>query len=148
MTRTVSAIMDEDNHISEKRLRAQIAAHTSWAATPDRQARTAPGTQAFLERFERLVDPEQKLCPEERRKRAQSLLRAHMQRLALLSIRARKERGHQKQAGSLALHGWRGSAGALLIPSNSPPPSRWVDSVRSGQTRAGSVGRFLTTRTR
>jgi hypothetical protein len=40
------------------RLRAQLAANTGWANTPDRLARTAPGRRAAEERFERLVDPE------------------------------------------------------------------------------------------
>jgi hypothetical protein len=41
----------------QRRRRARIAAHASWANTADRAARTAAGTKAFLDRFERKVDP-------------------------------------------------------------------------------------------
>ncbi|MFE5163657.1 aldehyde dehydrogenase family protein [Streptomyces sp. NPDC056697] len=47
----------------QRRYRARLAAHASWANTSDRTARTAAGTAAFLERFERQVDPEGALPP-------------------------------------------------------------------------------------
>jgi hypothetical protein len=74
---------------SQRRIRAQIAAHTSWANTADPAKRTAPARKGFLGRFERQVDPEGKLPLEERQRRAESAMRAHMQRLALKSARAR-----------------------------------------------------------
>lgn len=70
-------------------LRARIAAAERWAHCPDRQAATAPARAAFAERFERLVDPEGTLPPEERAKRAASAKRAHFARLALASAKAR-----------------------------------------------------------
>lgn len=60
---------------------AKVAAHTRWALEPDRRAATAPGTNAFLARFERMVDPDGRLAPEERAKRAKNALSAHMMRV-------------------------------------------------------------------
>jgi hypothetical protein len=48
---------------TERRLAGQIAAHESWARTENRSARTAPARQAALDKFERQVDPDQKLLP-------------------------------------------------------------------------------------
>jgi len=69
---------------------ARIASHSSWAKTHDRTARTAPARAAFLDRFERQVDPDGKLPPEERAQRADSARRAYFARLALKSARARR----------------------------------------------------------
>ena len=77
---------------AQRALRARIAAHTSWANTKDRSARTAPGRRAFLARFEDRVDPDGTLSPAERSRRAEQALRAHMARLALKSARVRQRR--------------------------------------------------------
>jgi hypothetical protein len=74
-------------------LRAQIAAHESWARTPDRSARTANARKAMLDKFERQVDPDGKLPPAERAKRAEHARKAHFKRLALKSAQARLRRG-------------------------------------------------------
>jgi hypothetical protein len=66
---------------TKKNINARIAAEISWARTQDRSARTRPGRQAFLKRFEREVDPDGKLPPDERARRANHALRAHMLRL-------------------------------------------------------------------
>ncbi|GHF83441.1 hypothetical protein FHX82_006466 [Amycolatopsis bartoniae] len=50
----------------QRRLRAQIAAHVSWANTQDRAARTAAARKAAVDRFHKQVDPEGKLSPQER----------------------------------------------------------------------------------
>lgn len=68
-----------------------IGAHESWARTPDRAARTAPGRRAFLDRFERLVDPAGELPEAERAKRAENARKAYFQRLALKSAQARRK---------------------------------------------------------
>ena len=73
-----------------KDINKRIAAEVSWSRTADRSARTKPGRQAFLDRFEREVDPEGKLPSDERRRRAQHALRAHMMRLAKRSSTARR----------------------------------------------------------
>jgi hypothetical protein len=73
-------------------LRAQIAVHTRWAATPDRSAATEPARKASPADdgyWELRVDPELSLSPEARRSIAQSAKKAHFKRLAYLSSRAR-----------------------------------------------------------
>jgi hypothetical protein len=72
-------------------LRAQLAAHTSWANTENRAARTAAARKAALDRFEREVDPDGKLSPEERARRATNARKAYFARLALRSSQARQE---------------------------------------------------------
>jgi hypothetical protein len=78
---------------TERTLRSQIAAHESWAHTPDRAARTAPARRAMFEKFERQVDPDGTLLPAERAKRAENARKAHYKRLALKSAQARRRRG-------------------------------------------------------
>jgi hypothetical protein len=68
---------------------AKIAAHTRWAKTEDRSATARAGQAGLLARFERDVDPEGRLAPEERALRAESARRAHFQRLARKSAQAR-----------------------------------------------------------
>lgn len=91
--------MSEDQHTqsvspgmsSEQRsLQARIAAHASWARTSDRSARTSRGTEAFLERFEREVDPDNELPAEVRREMAVHARTAHMLRLARRSAATRR----------------------------------------------------------
>lgn len=67
----------------ERTLSASIAAHTSWANTEDRTARTAPARRALDEKFltEAGGDPV----------RAEHLRKAHFQRLALRSAAARRK---------------------------------------------------------
>jgi hypothetical protein len=77
-----------------KDINKRIAAEVSWARAANRSARTRPGRQSFLSRFEREVDPHGTLPPEERRLRAQHALRAHMLRLAKRSAAARRIRPH------------------------------------------------------
>jgi hypothetical protein len=83
---------------AERRLRAQLAAHESWAQTPDRTARTSNARAALEAKFERQVDPEGILPPDERARRAESARKAHYARLALASAKARRAR----KAGSAA----------------------------------------------
>ena len=73
-----------------KNINARIAAEISWARTSDRSARTRPAREAFLRRFEREVDPEGKLPPDERRRRAEHAMRAHMLRLRKRAMVAKK----------------------------------------------------------
>ena len=70
--------------------RARIAAHASWAKTEDRTARTSPATSAFLERFERQVDPLGALPEEVRQTMAAHARKAYMLQLAERSARARR----------------------------------------------------------
>lgn len=75
-----------------KNINRRIAAEISWARTQDRAARTRPAREAFLKRFEREVDPDGALQPEERRQRAEHAKRAYMLQLAKRSAAARKNR--------------------------------------------------------
>lgn len=76
----------------QRSLRARIAAHASWARTSDRGARTSRGTEAFLERFEREVDPDNELPAEVRREMAVHARTAHMLQLARMSAAARRRK--------------------------------------------------------
>lgn len=76
---------------SERRLRAQIAAHTSWAKTSDKAKRTRPAREAMRAKFleEAGGDPE----------KAEHLRKAHFARLALKSaVSRRKSREAREEA--------------------------------------------------
>ena len=75
-----------------KDINRRIAAEISWARTHDRAARTRPARETFLKRFEKEVDPDGTLPPEERRQRAEHAKRAYMLQLAKRSAAARKAR--------------------------------------------------------
>jgi hypothetical protein len=82
----------------ERRLDHAIAAHDSWARTADRADRTAPARAAMLEKFARLVDPDQTMTPEARALAAESARKAHilrMTRASLASRRAAREAGRR-----------------------------------------------------
>jgi hypothetical protein len=73
-----------------KDINGRIAAEISWARTHDRPARTRPAPEAFLRRFEKEVDPDGTLPPEERRQRAEHAKRAYMLQLAKRSAAAQR----------------------------------------------------------
>lgn len=73
---------------NQRSLQARMAAHALHAQTNGRE-HTQPARAAFLRRFEDQVDPDRTLPPNERRRRAQHALKAHMTSLALKSARAR-----------------------------------------------------------
>jgi hypothetical protein len=79
---------------SERRIVAQIAAHTRWATTTDRTAATAPARAGFDARFARQVDPDGLLPPDELATRIASAKAAHFRRLALASARKRATRSN------------------------------------------------------
>ena len=72
---------------NQRSQRARIAARARWARE-DPSAGTQAARTAFLDRFERLVDPTGELDPVERARRAESAKREHFQRLAYLRHRA------------------------------------------------------------
>ena len=77
---------------SERSMRASAAAHTLHAGVADPAAHTAPARKAFLDRFEKLADPDGLLTPADRARRAEHLRKAYFQRLALASAKARRRR--------------------------------------------------------
>jgi hypothetical protein len=68
---------------TETSLRAQIAAHTSWANTTDRTARTSKARQALEAKFLREAEGDPT--------RAEHLRKAYYTRLALKSVAARRK---------------------------------------------------------
>jgi hypothetical protein len=78
----------------QTRTRASLAAHESWARTPDRQARTAPARQArwakYLERARELQGPD--ATPEAIEQAAEHLRQADMARMSLQAQRARAQK--------------------------------------------------------
>ena len=74
-----------------KSLRHQLAAHAMHAAHDSRET-TKAGREANAARFERQVDPEGKLPPAERKRRATHAERAYMLALAYRSVKVRAAR--------------------------------------------------------
>ena len=85
-------------------LRARIAAHESWANTPNRSARTAPARAALDQKFLDAAggDPV----------RAGHLRKAHFARLALRSAEARRSRGASPSTRRTADHSADETGGA------------------------------------
>lgn len=71
---------------AQRVLRARMGAHAQHAKH-DPHETTAAARSAFLARFEREVDPDGILPPDERARRAEHALKAHMAGLALRSSR-------------------------------------------------------------
>ncbi len=76
---------------TDRSLIARLAAHASWVRTADPSARTEPARRALLDRFERQVDPDGVLSPDERARRAGHACKAYFTRLALRSAHARRK---------------------------------------------------------
>jgi hypothetical protein len=68
---------------SRRSLIARIAASERWAREPDRTKATAPARRGLEARFEREVDPDGVLPPEELAKRVAAKKTAHYSRMAL-----------------------------------------------------------------
>ena len=71
-------------------LGGRIGAYRKWSKVTDRSAATEKMRQAFLDRFERQVDPEGKLSPEQRARMAEAAKKAYFAELALKRHRARR----------------------------------------------------------
>lgn len=76
---------------TERVLRARMAALTLHSRVDGRE-HTAPARRAFLDRFEREVDPACELPEPERRRRADLARRAYFTGLAFRSAKARRKR--------------------------------------------------------
>lgn len=74
----------------QRALRARLAAHSLHAKIADETAHTTPARKAFLDRFEREVDPDGTLEPAERARRAEHAKKAYFARLALRSAKSRQ----------------------------------------------------------
>lgn len=85
--------------MSYRSLAGRIGAHALHAKYDPRET-TRAARAAFLDGFEREVDPEGVLDPEERRRRAKHLRKAHFTRLALRSAQARRRRSQRGNGGA------------------------------------------------
>ena len=84
---------------AERSLRARLAAHAMHAKHDSRET-TRAAREAFMATFERQADPEGVLAPEERRRRAEHLRKAHYARLALAAATARRRRREAREPKS------------------------------------------------
>lgn len=82
---------------AERSLRARIGAYAMHARNDPRQT-TAAARLAFLQRFEREVDPHRHLAAPERHRRAEAARRAYFSRLAYQSARRRNRRRRARRA--------------------------------------------------
>ncbi len=93
----------------ERTLRARMAAYTLHAKRDARET-TAAARAAFLDRFDRMVDPEGTLPAAERQRRAAAARKAYFTGLALRSAQARRsKRGAPR--GRRVRHGNSGQRG-------------------------------------
>jgi anti-sigma factor RsiW len=83
---------DPSSEKSKRVLQARMAAHALHARVADPSAHTAAARKAFLSRFEREVDQEGVLEPQDRARRAEHAKKAYFTRLALASSKARAEK--------------------------------------------------------
>jgi len=77
---------------AERALRARIAAHAMHSQHDGRRV-TQSARLAFLDRFEREVDPDELLPSQERARRADQARRSYFNALALKSAQARRQSG-------------------------------------------------------
>lgn len=75
------------------RRRGQYAAQMKWAHCDDRVAATEAARAGLETKFEREVDPDGTLSPQERFKRVQSRRKAHMLKMTTASLKARRKSG-------------------------------------------------------
>lgn len=68
----------------------RLGAHVKWAQTENRTAATQAARDGLMRKFEDQVDPDRTLPAAERAKRAESARKAHYQRMALASVKARR----------------------------------------------------------
>jgi hypothetical protein len=71
---------------------ARLAAYSKWAMCDDPEVAMRAPHKGFLARFEKQVDPEGRLSPTDRQRRAEAAMKAHMTRLALRSAQSRKRK--------------------------------------------------------
>jgi len=71
-------------------LRARLGALTLHSMY-DAKETTSAARSAFLDKFERQVDPNGELSPEERQRRAEFARKAHFTRMAMKSAQARSQ---------------------------------------------------------
>lgn len=83
--------MSDASERTKRVLRARIAAHALHAKVTNPTQHTQAARTAFLSRFEREVDPEGLLEPQERARRAEHAKKAYFLKLALASAEKRRK---------------------------------------------------------
>lgn len=108
----------------ERSMLASIAANERWAQTADRSEATKPARDGLTAKFEKMVDPEGMLPPEERARRVASARKAHMTRLALRSAQSRRTAATRRQK--------EGDRERKLREVLGTPPTgaTWLDEIR------------------
>jgi hypothetical protein len=76
---------------SDLSLLGRLGAYSQHAKHPIAET-TKAGLKAIWAKYEKQVDPDGSLLPEERARRAEAARRAHMARIALISAQKRRER--------------------------------------------------------
>jgi hypothetical protein len=79
----------------QRSMRARLAAHTLHSRVDGAQ-HTAPARAAFMDRFEKQVDPHSELDPAERARRAEHAKKAYFTGLSLKSARRRPPAGERQ----------------------------------------------------
>lgn len=72
--------------------RSRWGRHGALAIHSRGKTNTGPATRAARDRFLALVDPDNRLTPEERERRAGFARRLHMSRISMLGVQARRRR--------------------------------------------------------
>lgn len=93
----------------QRSMHARLAAHSLHAQVEDPSAHTAPARAAFMARFERQVDPDGKLSPQERARRAEHARKAYFLALSLKAAKKRSRKVVEGVGSDLPLAG-RGTA--------------------------------------
>ncbi len=112
----------------ERALRARMAAYTLHAKRDARET-TAPARAAFLDRFDRMVDPEGVLPDAERQRRAAAARKAYFTGLALRSARVRRSKARSGSGQtSRRRAGTKETVNGSSMTSSSRPPASATDS--------------------
>ena len=86
----------DDEHSEHLRRRhdrvliGRIAEAERWGRTSDRPAATDPARRGLRAKFEREADPDRTLSAQERARRADHLMQAHMLRMSRAAAQARR----------------------------------------------------------
>ena len=84
---------------------ARIAAAERWGRTLDRTAATAPGRAAIRAKLAHEADPDGTLDPQERERRVDHLVRAHMLRMSRAAAKKAAPRKRARLEAELAALG-------------------------------------------
>ncbi|MCK9921228.1 hypothetical protein MXD61_04805 [Frankia sp. AgPm24] len=116
-----------------RRLVAQIGGNARVRQAVSPQEMTAPARAAFLARFEREVDPDGTLPPDERVTKARAALREQMARVSLARVQSSTRRRAEAAGGAGEVNR---PASARPVASPAPrgaPPRSWAQFLEDRQ---------------